>query len=292
MSPSVTRSGRVLTKAPAATLGRRRPLSPGGVPPVSTTSARPGNVAKTTRKRKKPAAQALQAVDTGVPVRNNEEEADNAAVEEAQQQLQEREVDATFSNDALETGAAVFQETTQDIALDVTTDETASDVDTAGVDHSDTIEIVSETVNNSVIDLTDDIIVTNSPIRLGGSWLTTPTSLSRLPPHPWVDRTHAQPPVMVDLTDSPANTQDMDTMDDISMQELDTASSPGGGISLQCPVCLESLKTLKKSGVCMMSTMCGHIFCSRCLPASLRASGRCPTCRRMIRGGEYHKIFI
>jgi len=280
MSPSVTRSGRVLSKAPAATPGRRRPLSPGGVPPVSTTSARPGNVAKTTRKRKKPAAQTEQVVDTGELVRNNEE-SDNVAVEEAQ----EPEVDATFSNDDLETGAAAFQETAQDIALDATTDETASEVDTAGVDHSDTIEIVSETVNNSVIDLTDDIIVTNSPV-------TTPTSLSRLPPHPWVDRTHAQPPVMVDLTDSPGNTQDMDTMDDISMQELDTASSPGGAISLQCPVCLESLKTLKKSGVCMMSTMCGHIFCSRCLPASLRASGRCPTCRRMIRGGEYHMIFI
>ena len=145
MSPSVTRSGHFLSKAPAATSGRRRPRSPGGVPPVSTTSARPGNVAKTTGKRKKPAAQTEQVVDTGVPVRNNEEEADNAAVEEAQEQLQDPEVYATFSNDALETGAAAFQETTQDIALDATTDGTASDVDTAGVDHSDTIEIVSET---------------------------------------------------------------------------------------------------------------------------------------------------
>merc|ERR1712192_158548 len=160
-------------------------------------------------------------------------------------------------------------------------------------DDSDAIEIVSETVNDSVIDLTDDTATTNSPLRLGGHWTATHSFLARLPPNPWATptptpRPAAQPPVMVDLTDSPANIQGQDIVNDDLTPELDTTASPGGGgISVQCPVCLESLKSIKKSGSSLVSTVCGHIFCSRCLPASLRASGRCPSCRRRIGPTEY-----
>merc|ERR1719508_31346 len=99
-----------------------------------------------------------------------------------------------------------------------------------------------------------------------------------------------QPPITVDLTDSPADAPGLDT----TTSDLETTDTPGssGGVSVQCPVCLDSLGTIKRSGAGMVSTVCGHIFCSRCLPASLRASGRCPSCRRMIGTTEYHKIFI
>ena len=162
------------------------------------------------------------------------------------------------------------------------------------VEDGDAIKIVSETVKDSVIDLTDDTSVVTSPLRIGGHWATTPSFLARIPPNPWFTPRLAQSPIMVDLTDSPANSQALDNIDETPTQDLDTTTSPGGGggISVQCPVCLESLKSIKRSGANMVSTGCGHIFCSRCLPARLRASGRCPSCRRKIGAAEYHKIFI
>merc|ERR1712059_204113 len=83
--------------------------------------------------------------------------------------------------------------------------------------------------------------------------------------------------VTVDLTDSPVKNR----------PEQD------GGLGLKCPVCLDPLADLKKSGVSAMATTCGHIFCSTCLPASLVAgAGRCPTCRHPISKKDYHKLFI
>ena len=168
--------------------------------------------------------------------------------------------------------------------------EVSTTVEVTEVDDSDTIEIVSETVNDSVIDLTDDTTIVTSPLRLGGHWANTPSFLARIPPNPWFTPRPMQPPITVDLTDSPADAPGLDT----TTSDLETTDTPGssGGVSVQCPVCLDSLGTIKRSGAGMVSTVCGHIFCSRCLPASLRASGRCPSCRRMIGTTEYHKIFI
>jgi len=83
--------------------------------------------------------------------------------------------------------------------------------------------------------------------------------------------------VTVDLTDSPVK----------------TSSEQDAGLGLQCPVCLDPLADLKKSGISALATTCGHIFCSTCLPASLVAgAGKCPTCRHRISKKDYHKIFI
>lgn len=72
----------------------------------------------------------------------------------------------------------------------------------------------------------------------------------------------------------------------------DNSNSEGGGLVIECPVCLHSLQTLKRRGSSIMSTMCGHLFCSRCLPLSLRNNGRCPTCRKLLGMTGYHQVFI
>lgn len=280
MSPRRTRSGKVLSPTSSA------PLRAAPNTRVARTSAgaRVTNLVKTTRARRVRTEQAQQNQVVN-EVRNTEEinaavetdivgefvEETNIQVEETIEQVEEIEVNTTPSEDTIDVNAAP-----------------------TNIDDSDPIEIVSESVNDSVIDLTDDTATTNSPLRLGGHWSATHSFLARLPPNPWASPRPAQPPVMVDLTDSPANIQGVDIMNDNSTHELDTTASPGegGGISVQCPVCLESLKSIKKSGCSMVSTVCGHIFCSRCLPASLRASGRCPSCRRRVGPTEYHKIFI
>lgn len=160
-----------------------------------------------------------------------------------------------------------------------------------GDDNGDAIEIASDPVNDSVIDLTDEPRVMSSPIRLGSHWQNSQSFLARVPPNPW--RYHPprpiQPPIMVDLTDSPASKV---SRPDVSLDLTDSPECHGGGVSVQCPVCLESLSSIKRSGCDLLSTVCGHIFCSRCLPASLKASGKCPSCRRRIGAKEFHKIFI
>lgn len=156
-----------------------------------------------------------------------------------------------------------------------------------GGESNTTIEITGEEENESVIDLTSDTNGTsNSPIRLGRYWTESPFFLARVPPVP---RTPHNPPVMVDLTNSPGS--DLESRSCDSLHDLDNTASPGG-VSLQCPVCLDKLKTIKRTGRVMMSTVCGHIFCNTCLPASIKASSRCPTCRRGLTDKDFHKIFI
>jgi len=276
MSPRRTRSGKVLSPSSTAALRTiARPTAPNT------------RVVRTTRATRVRAGQGEQ-VQVEHAVANIEEESIVA-------------VEINFVGEVVEETNIQIGETNEQVEeIEVNTtpsEHTMEEVNAApsNIDDSDAIEIVSESVNDSVIDLTDDTATTtNSPLRLGGHWSATHSFLARLPPNPWATPRPAQPPVMVDLTDSPANIQGQDIMNDNPTEEFDTTSSPGGGggISVQCPVCLESLKSIKKSGSSLVSTVCGHIFCSRCLPASLRASGRCPTCRRRVGPTEYHKIFI
>lgn len=69
--------------------------------------------------------------------------------------------------------------------------------------------------------------------------------------------------------------------------------SSSAGICIRCPVCLDGLPVISSTGRSLMSTVCGHIFCSRCIPASIRSNGRCPTCRRILFFPYHvHPIFI
>ncbi|XP_003704871.1 uncharacterized protein LOC100882704 [Megachile rotundata] len=56
-------------------------------------------------------------------------------------------------------------------------------------------------------------------------------------------------------------------------------STQGNTIMLTCPICFEQLSSKMKP----MSTRCGHIFCAQCLEQALRASKKCPTCKRAVK---------
>lgn len=47
-----------------------------------------------------------------------------------------------------------------------------------------------------------------------------------------------------------------------------------------------------QSGRLIVSTKCGHVFCSQCLRDSLRNANSCPTCRKKLTHGQYHPIYI
>ncbi|XP_046749953.1 E3 ubiquitin-protein ligase RNF4-like [Diprion similis] len=67
------------------------------------------------------------------------------------------------------------------------------------------------------------------------------------------------------------------------------------GVKLSCPVCLESLSSVKCCNIKMV-TECGHIFCKCCIEdicASDEAKGLeplCPVCREAI--GDLRKIYF
>ena len=110
----------------------------------------------------------------------------------------------------------------------------------------------------------------------------------------------------IDLTDSPLrNTNPRNENLDVTLDTtLDTSS---GTSSLNCPICLDSFKEMKKKGdfYCikikykiilagkqLASTICGHVFCVPCVSYCVRINGQCPTCRRRLPINGYHPIYL
>ncbi|KPP63803.1 RING finger protein 4-like, partial [Scleropages formosus] len=75
-----------------------------------------------------------------------------------------------------------------------------------------------------------------------------------------------------------------------ALEANSTARSTPGTIS--CPICLDSYGEIVDSGRLVVSTKCGHLFCSQCLRDSLSESHTCPTCRKRLTHKQYHPIYI
>ncbi|KAI8438578.1 hypothetical protein MSG28_011031 [Choristoneura fumiferana] len=55
-----------------------------------------------------------------------------------------------------------------------------------------------------------------------------------------------------------------------------------------CPICFDAFGTKP-----LVSTKCGHVFCSKCITLALKTEPRCPTCRRKLKGAAaMHPIFL
>ncbi|RRT45255.1 hypothetical protein B296_00038160 [Ensete ventricosum] len=52
-----------------------------------------------------------------------------------------------------------------------------------------------------------------------------------------------------------------------------------------CPVCMDAL-------VEPASTICGHIFCLKCIKVSVQAQKKCPTCRRKLTMKSFHHVYL
>ncbi|KAM6977856.1 E3 ubiquitin-protein ligase RNF4 [Aplochiton taeniatus] len=75
-----------------------------------------------------------------------------------------------------------------------------------------------------------------------------------------------------------------------SLQASSRARSTPGTVS--CPVCMDAYAEIIESGRLVVSTKCGHLFCSQCLRDSLTRSHTCPTCRKKLTCKQYHPIYI
>ncbi|XP_075961363.1 E3 ubiquitin-protein ligase RNF4 isoform X1 [Anarhichas minor] len=75
-----------------------------------------------------------------------------------------------------------------------------------------------------------------------------------------------------------------------SVQTNSSSRSTPGTIS--CPVCLDCYSEIVESGRLVVSTKCGHVFCSQCLRDALTSSHTCPTCRKRLTHRQYHPLYI
>eukprot|EP01018_Ginkgo_biloba_P017740 Gb_19949 [translate_table: standard] len=56
-------------------------------------------------------------------------------------------------------------------------------------------------------------------------------------------------------------------------------------IKLTCAICMDSMKE-------ETSTVCGHIFCKRCIVSAIQFQKKCPTCRRKLSSNNIHRIYL
>ncbi|XP_072520134.1 E3 ubiquitin-protein ligase RNF4 [Salminus brasiliensis] len=75
-----------------------------------------------------------------------------------------------------------------------------------------------------------------------------------------------------------------------SLRASSRARSTPGAVS--CPVCMDAYTEIIESGRLMVSTKCGHLFCSQCIRDSLARAHFCPTCRKKLTHKQYHPIYI
>ncbi|XP_077589764.1 E3 ubiquitin-protein ligase RNF4-like isoform X2 [Stigmatopora nigra] len=68
-----------------------------------------------------------------------------------------------------------------------------------------------------------------------------------------------------------------------------TRLTPG---TISCPVCMDTYTEMVESGRLVVSTKCGHVFCSQCLRDALSRSHTCPTCRKRLTPRQYHPLYI
>ncbi|XP_018418780.1 PREDICTED: E3 ubiquitin-protein ligase RNF4 [Nanorana parkeri] len=77
---------------------------------------------------------------------------------------------------------------------------------------------------------------------------------------------------------------------DVTSSHNTRSRSTGGNII--CPICMDSYSEIVQNGRLIVSTKCGHIFCSQCLRDALKNATSCPTCRKKLTHKQYHPIYI
>ncbi|XP_023782119.1 E3 ubiquitin-protein ligase RNF4-like isoform X2 [Cyanistes caeruleus] len=78
---------------------------------------------------------------------------------------------------------------------------------------------------------------------------------------------------------------------DSSEDETESSDAWPAGI-IRCPICMDFYPQIMQSGRLILSTLCGHVFCSQCLPFALQTASFCPTCRTDLTPQQYHPIYI
>lgn len=88
-----------------------------------------------------------------------------------------------------------------------------------------------------------------------------------------------------DNTNTPYNTELIDLTDDEPNPISCSSTLLERKLSIdvqQCPICLETLSHLQRTGVYLIITRCRHVMCILCSRQLLATSSRCPLCRENV----------
>ncbi|KAL2077119.1 hypothetical protein ACEWY4_026623 [Coilia grayii] len=138
--------------------------------------------------------------------------------------------------------------------------DTSDIIDGDRLDSEEVVDLTSEVTETSVIDLTsnDSVVLVDEG------------------PHSHSDTDDAgHSPRSRFFSAPPRNTS--------------SRSMPG---VVNCPICFDTYSEIQQSGRLMVSTICGHTFCSQCLRDSLAHAHTCPTCRKRLTHKQYHPIYF
>ncbi|NXI16073.1 RNF4 ligase, partial [Irena cyanogastra] len=94
----------------------------------------------------------------------------------------------------------------------------------------------------------------------------------------------------VEPTDSDRYVRDKVYLKSVLSGSVLSSAWPAG--TIKCPICMDFYPQIVQSGRLILSTLCGHVFCSQCLPFALQTASFCPTCRTDLTPGQYHPIYI
>ncbi|NXR72090.1 RNF4 ligase, partial [Pycnonotus jocosus] len=94
-----------------------------------------------------------------------------------------------------------------------------------------------------------------------------------------------------DNEEEPRDTDEYVT-DEASLQSVISDTRAQQGVVIRCPICMDFYSEIMQHGRQLVATMCGHVFCSRCLPVALETAGMCPTCRVELSPDLYIPIYL
>lgn len=56
-------------------------------------------------------------------------------------------------------------------------------------------------------------------------------------------------------------------------------------LKLTCAICMDTMEE-------ETSTICGHIFCRKCIMEAIKMQKKCPTCRKRLVSSQTHRIYL
>jgi len=218
---------------------------------------------------------------TGNDIRND----DNSNVE-----IIENEDDLNPDNNTinLEDSTAIRNSNTTNVIMRIVEDNISADNNTINLEDSTAIEVDVETQDDEggnggggdsdVVDLTDGQD-SQAPVATSMNSRTPRRQLPQLEDSNVIDLTNSPTPSSTSLP---------------ALLPLTAFSSKASSSQLAgCSICLDTYVEIKDVGKTLMSTTCGHVFCSTCLESSLKNNGKtCPVCRKRLKNGDYHPLYL
>lgn len=62
--------------------------------------------------------------------------------------------------------------------------------------------------------------------------------------------------------------------------------------TMDCPICMDNSREIRRSKRQLATTTCGHIFCSTCIRRAVTSQHACPTCRKKLTLKQIIPLFI